>query len=266
LTDRKKTTVLTLQSMRETGEKIAALTCYDATFAALMDAAGVDVVLIGDSLGNVVQGHGTTLPVNLTDIEYHTACVSRGSTSALVVADLPFGYLGSVQQAYDAAVRLMRAGAHMVKVEGGTWTEGAVRYLTERSIPVCGHIGLTPQSVHAFGGFKVQGRSDDAAGQVEKNALAFQNSGAAVVVIEAVPASLGAAITERLSVPTIGIGAGRECSGQVLVMHDMLGATQGRRPRFVRDFMQAGSTLKEALEAYVSAVKQRKFPADQHTF
>ncbi|MBU9413531.1 3-methyl-2-oxobutanoate hydroxymethyltransferase [Burkholderia multivorans] len=252
--------------MRETGEKIAALTCYDATFAGLMDTVGVDVVLIGDSLGNVVQGRDTTLAVTLTDIEYHTACVSRGSGSALIVADLPFGHLGSTQQAYDAAVRLMRAGAHMVKVEGGEWTREVVHVLTERSIPVCGHIGLTPQSVHAFGGFKVQGKSDAAAEKLEKDALAFQDAGATVVVIEAVPASLGATITKRLSVPTIGIGAGPGCSGQVLVMHDMLGATRGRRPRFVRDFMAAGSTLKDAFEAYVNAVKQGEFPADQHTF
>jgi 3-methyl-2-oxobutanoate hydroxymethyltransferase len=265
-TRRKKTTVATLQAMRDSGEKIAALTCYDASFATLMDAAGVDVLLIGDSLGNVVQGHGTTLPVRLTDIEYHTACVARAATHALVMADLPFGHVGSVQQAYDASVRLMRSGAQMIKIEGGEWTSEVVAALTERSIPVCGHIGLTPQSVHAFGGFKVQGKSSEAALQLERDALAFENAGATAVVIEAVPAELGGTVTARLNIPTIGIGAGAACSGQILVMHDMLGITQGRRPRFVQDFVGTGSTMKGALEAYVSAVKQGAFPQNQHMF
>jgi 3-methyl-2-oxobutanoate hydroxymethyltransferase len=265
-TPRKKTTVSTLKLMHENGEKIAALTCYDASFAALMDAAGVDVLLIGDSLGNVVQGHRTTLPVTLADIEYHTACVVRGATHALVVADLPFGHLGSVQQAFDAAARLMRAGAEMIKIEGGVWTSEVVAALTERSIPVCGHIGLTPQSVHALGGFKVQGKSAEAAQQLERDALAFENAGAAAVVIEAVPAELGAAITAQLNIPTIGIGAGPACSGQVLVMHDMLGISQVRRPRFVQDFTGAGLTVKAAIEDYVKAVKQQTFPQEQHTF
>jgi 3-methyl-2-oxobutanoate hydroxymethyltransferase len=242
------------------------LTCYDASFSALLDRAGVDVMLIGDSLGNVLQGHGTTLPVTLDDIAYHTAAVARGNKNALVVADMPFGTVGSREETYTNAVKLMRAGAQMVKIEGGEWSAEIVRFLVDRSIPVCGHVGLTPQSVHAFGGFKVQGKTDAGAEQMRRDALAFQAAGAQLLVIEAVPTLLAREVTEQLVIPTIGIGAGMDCSGQVLVLHDMLGIFPGKRPRFVKDFMQGQPSIFAAVEAYVQAVKEKSFPGPEHTF
>ncbi|GAB5100977.1 3-methyl-2-oxobutanoate hydroxymethyltransferase [Caballeronia sp. LP006] len=265
-TSRSAITVPKLQAMREAGEKIAMLTCYDASFAALLDRAGVDVMLIGDSLGNVLQGHATTLPVTLADIAYHTACVARGSKGALIVADMPFGTIGSREETYANAVQLMRAGAQMVKLEGGEWLADTVRFLVERSIPVCGHVGLTPQSVHAFGGFKVQGKSEAAAEQMRRDALALQQAGARLLVIEAVPTLLAREVTESLAIPTIGIGAGIDCSGQVLVLHDMLGIFHGKRPRFVKDFMQGQPTIFAAVDAYVRAVREGTFPGPEHTF
>jgi 3-methyl-2-oxobutanoate hydroxymethyltransferase len=265
-TSRSVITVPKLQAMREAGERITMLTCYDASFAALLDRAGVEVLLIGDSLGNVLQGHSTTLPVELADIAYHTAAVARGNKSALIVADMPFGTIGSKEEAYANAVRLMRAGAAMVKIEGGEWLAETVRFLVERSIPVCGHVGLTPQSVHAFGGFKVQGKSEAAALQMKRDALALQDAGAQLIVIEAVPTLLAREVTEALAIPTIGIGAGIDCSGQVLVLHDMLGIFPGKRPRFVKDFMQGQPSIFAAVEAYVRAVKDSAFPGPEHTF
>ena len=265
-TNRSTITVPKLQSMREAGERIAMLTCYDASFGALLDRAGVDVMLIGDSLGNVLQGHSTTLPVTLADIAYHTASVARGNRSALIVADMPFGTIGSKEDAYANAVQLMRAGAQMVKIEGGEWLADTVRFLVERSIPVCGHVGLTPQSVHAFGGFKVQGKTDAAASQMRRDALALQDAGAQMLVIEAVPTLLAREVTEQVAIPTIGIGAGIDCSGQVLVLHDMLGIFPGKRPRFVKDFMHGQPTIFAAVEAYVRAVKDSSFPGPEHTF
>ncbi|MFM0499492.1 3-methyl-2-oxobutanoate hydroxymethyltransferase [Paraburkholderia caffeinilytica] len=259
-------TVPKLQAMRDAGEKITMLTCYDASFAALLDRSGVDVLLIGDSLGNVLQGQTTTLPVTLTDIAYHTASVARAQPSALVVADLPFGTYGTPEDAFRSSVELMRAGAQMVKLEGGEWLAETVRFLVERSIPVCAHIGLTPQSVHAFGGFKVQGKTDAGASQMLRDALAVQNAGAQLVVIEAVPTLLGSEVTKQLRIPTIGIGAGPDCSGQVLVLHDMLGIFPGKRPRFVKDFMQGQANIQAAVEAYVRAVKDGSFPGPEHTF
>ena len=259
-------TVPKLQAMRDAGEKIAMLTCYDASFAALLDRSGVDVLLIGDSLGNVLQGQTTTLPVTLTDIAYHTASVARARPSALVVADLPFGTYGTPEDAFRSSVELMRAGAQMVKLEGGEWLADTVRFLVERSIPVCAHVGLTPQSVHAFGGFKVQGKTDAGAEQLMRDALAFQNAGAQLLVIEAVPTLVARDVTAKLAVPTIGIGAGIDCSGQVLVLHDMLGIFPGKRPRFVKDFMQGQSSISGAVEAYVRAVKELSFPGPEHTF
>jgi 3-methyl-2-oxobutanoate hydroxymethyltransferase len=259
-------TVPKLQTMRAAGEKIVMLTCYDASFAALLDRAGVDVLLIGDSLGNVIQGHSTTLPVTLDDIAYHTATVARGNKSALVVADMPFGTLGSREEAYANAVQLMRVGAHMVKMEGGEWLADTVRFLVDRAIPVCAHLGLTPQSVHAFGGFKVQGKTDAAAAQMKRDALALQEAGAQLLVIEAVPTLLAREVTEQVAIPTIGIGAGLDCSGQVLVLHDMLGIFPGKRPRFVKDFMQGQPSILAAVEAYVRAVRESTFPGPEHTF
>jgi 3-methyl-2-oxobutanoate hydroxymethyltransferase len=259
-------TVPKLQAMRDAGEKIAMLTCYDASFAALLDRSGVDVLLIGDSLGNVLQGQTTTLPVTLDDIAYHTACVARAQPRALVVADLPFGTYGTPAEAFASAVKVMRAGAQMVKLEGGEWLAETVRFLVERAVPVCAHIGLTPQSVHAFGGFKVQGKTEAGAAQLLRDARALEAAGAQVVLMEAVPSLVAADVTQRLRVPTIGIGAGVDCSGQVLVLHDMLGIFPGKRPRFVKDFMHGQPSIAAAVEAYVKAVKDGAFPADEHTF
>jgi 3-methyl-2-oxobutanoate hydroxymethyltransferase len=259
-------TVPKLQAMREAGEKIAMLTCYDASFASLLDRAGVDSLLIGDSLGNVLQGQVTTLPVTLTDIAYHTACVARAQPAALIVADLPFGTYGTPADAFASATQLMRAGAQMVKLEGGEWLAETVRFLVERAIPVCGHVGLTPQSVHAFGGFKVQGKTEAAAGRLLCDARALQDAGAQLLVMEAIPSRLAGETTRQLKIPTIGIGAGLDCSGQVLVLHDMLGIFPGKRPRFVKDFMQGSSSILAAVEAYVREVKDGIFPSAEHTF
>ena len=263
---RKKVTVTTLAQMRAADDKITMLTSYDASFAALMDQCGVDTILIGDSLGMVIQGHGTTLPVTVDDIAYHTACVARGSKRPLLVGDLPFGSYNTPQQAMENAATLMRAGAEMVKLEGGAWLAPTVKLLVERGMPVCAHLGLTPQSVHQLGGFKVQGKTDSAAEQLLADAMAMQEAGASMVVLEAIPAPLAAEVTKKLAIPTIGIGAGVDCSGQVLVLHDMIGAFPGHRPKFVKDFMQGQSSLAGAIGAYVAAVKDRSFPGPEHSF
>ena len=263
---RKAVTRHTLQAMRDKGEKITMLTCYDASFAAVMDRCGIDTVLIGDSLGMVCQGHQSTLPVTLDEIAYHTASVARGNQHMLVVADMPFGTYATPTAAFDNAVKLMQAGAHMVKLEGGAWLADTVRFLTERRIPVCPHLGLTPQSVHQMGGFKVQGKTSEAAELLLADALLLQDAGAALFVLEAIPAALGASVTAALRIPTIGIGAGPACSGQVLVMHDMLGVFPGHKARFVKNFMQGVGSIDEAVRAYVTAVKREQFPADEHCF
>jgi 3-methyl-2-oxobutanoate hydroxymethyltransferase len=265
-TSRPKVTVPKLQAMRDAGEKIVMLTCYDASFAALLERAGVDVLLIGDSLGNVLQGHATTLPVTLEDIAYHTACVARHERRALVVADLPFGTYGTPAEAFASAVKVMRAGAQMIKIEGGEWLAETVRFLVERSVPVCAHVGLTPQSVHAFGGFKVQGRTEAAAAQLMRDARAVQDAGAQLIVLEAMPSAVAAGVTKELRIPTIGIGAGLDCSGQVLVLHDMLGIFAGKSPRFVRNFMDGAPSIQAAVETYVKAVREQTFPAPEHEF
>ena len=262
----KKITTGTLAHMRAAGEKIAMLTCYDASFAALMDQCGVDTLLVGDSLGMVVQGHSTTLPVSLEEVAYHTACVARGAQRPLLVVDMPFASYNTPQQAMDSAAQLMRAGAEMVKLEGGEWLVPTVKMLVERGMPVCAHLGLTPQSVHQLGGFKVQGRTTEAAQRLLHDALALQEAGASLLVLEAIPSALATEVTNRLAIPTIGIGAGVDCSGQVLVMHDMIGAFPGHRPKFVKDFMQGQTSLAGAFRAYVSAVKDRSFPAAEHSF
>jgi 3-methyl-2-oxobutanoate hydroxymethyltransferase len=265
-TARTAVTVPRLADMRARGEKIAMLTAYDASFAAVCDAAGIDSVLIGDSLGNVLQGHTTTLPVTLDDIAYHTASVARGTRNALVIADLPFGTYGTPADAFNHAAVLMRAGAQMVKLEGGEWLAETIRFLVERAVPVCAHIGLTPQSVHAFGGFKVQGKTDAGAEQLRRDALAIEHAGAQLVVIEAIPAALANDVTQSLSIPTIGIGAGAGCSGQVLVLHDMLGIFPGKRPRFVKNFLEENGSVQNAIGAYIRAVKDGTFPGPEHTF
>jgi 3-methyl-2-oxobutanoate hydroxymethyltransferase len=262
----KAVTAPSLLAMREAGEKIAMLTCYDASFAALMDRCGIEVLLIGDSLGNVCQGQTSTLPVSLADVAYHTASVARGNHTAFLIADMPFGTYATPESAFNHAVQLMQAGAQMVKLEGGAWLVDTVRFLTERAVPVCAHLGLTPQSVHQFGGYKVQGKTVEAAGQLKADALALQAAGASLLVLEAIPSTLGKEVTELLAIPTIGIGAGADCSGQVLVMHDMLGVFPGRKARFVKNFMEGQGSIEAAVRAYIAAVKNRSFPASEHCF
>jgi 3-methyl-2-oxobutanoate hydroxymethyltransferase len=263
---KKPVTAPALQAMRAAGEKIAMLTCYDASFAALMDRCGVDTLLVGDSLGMVSQGHDSTLPVTIADVAYHTACVARGNRTSFLIADMPFGTYGSPQTAFENAVRLMQAGAQMVKLEGGAWLIDTVRFLTERAVPVCAHLGLTPQSVHQFGGYKVQGKTIEAADHLKRDALGLQAAGATLLVLEAIPSALGKEVTDLLAIPTIGIGAGPDCSGQVLVMHDMLGVFPGRKARFVKNFMEGQTTIDAAVQAYVSAVKDKSFPSAEHCF
>jgi 3-methyl-2-oxobutanoate hydroxymethyltransferase len=265
---RKPLTLHRLREMHAAGEKIAMLTCYDASFARLLDGAGVDCMLVGDSLGMVLQGQATTVPVTLQQMAYHTECVARGNRTAWIVGDLPFGsYQESREQAMRSATALMQAGAHMVKLEGGDWTVETVRFLTERGIPVCAHLGLTPQSVHALGGYRIQGRSDEAARTLKEQARELARAGAAMLVLELVPRSLAAEVSAALPIPVIGIGAGVGCSGQVLVLHDMLGLVAGKPPRFVRNFMQGSAGIEEAIRRYVGAVKDQSFPDDeQHSY
>ncbi len=263
---RRPITLPALQTMREAGEKITLLTCYDASFATLLDNAQVDALLVGDSLGNVLQGHSTTLPVTVADLIYHTECVARGNQTALIIADLPFGSYGTPEQAFTNAAALMRAGAHMVKLEGGAWLSQTVQFLVERAIPVCVHLGLTPQSVHTLGGFKVQGKTEASANQLLNDALVLQQAGAQLLVLEAIPAVLAAEVTRSVAIPTIGIGAGPDCSGQVLVLYDMLGIFPGKRPRFTKNFLTDQPDLEQAILAYVREVKEGSFPAPEHTF
>jgi 3-methyl-2-oxobutanoate hydroxymethyltransferase len=264
---RKAVTLPRLMQMRAAGEPIAMLTCYDASFATLMDGCGVDSVLVGDSLGMVVQGETSTLPVTLEQVAYHTRCVARGVRSAWLIADMPFGsYQAGPQAACDSAVRLMQAGAQMVKLEGGAWLAPTVSFLVERGIPVCAHLGLTPQSVHALGGYRIQGKNDADAARLLADAKALQDAGAAMLVLELIPAALATRVTQALSIPTIGIGAGNGCSGQVLVLYDMLDVFPGRKPRFVRNFLAGQPGIGAAIQTYVAAVKDRSFPAPEHSY
>ena len=260
-------TIPGLAAMKAHGEKIAVLTAYDALFARLLDEAGVDVILVGDSLGMVIQGHGTTLQTSLDDMLYHTRCVARGATQALVVADLPFMSYPTPEKAADSAACLIReGGARMVKLEGGRSRVETVRFLTEQSIPVCGHLGLLPQSIHQLGGYHVQGRDAQAAQALLEDALLLQDAGAGMLVLECVPSLLAEEVSRALRIPVIGIGAGPSCDGQVLVLHDMLGLGFGKRPRFVRDFMADSPNIASAVRAYVAAVKEGKFPSEEHGF
>jgi 3-methyl-2-oxobutanoate hydroxymethyltransferase len=263
---RKPVTIPSLFELRQRNEKITMLTCYDASFASMMDRCGVEILLIGDSLGMVCQGHNSTLPVSIADMVYHTASVARGNQHALLVADMPFASYATPEQAYANAAQLIQAGAHMVKLEGGRWLLETVKFLTERSIPVCAHLGLTPQSVHQLGGYKVQGKTDAAAELLKSEALALQTAGASLLVLEAIPSALAKQVTETLNIPTIGIGAGPDCSGQVLVMHDMLGVFPGKKARFVKNFMEGQSSIEQAILAYVRDVKEVNFPAPEHCF
>jgi 3-methyl-2-oxobutanoate hydroxymethyltransferase len=256
-----------LQERARAGEKLTMLTCYDASFARLSEEAGVEMLLIGDSLGMVIQGHDSTLPVRLEDTEYHVRCVARGSERALVIADMPFAsFQESPEQAFRNAARLMAAGAGMVKLEGGAVMVETTRFLVERGIPVCAHIGLTPQSVHTLGGYRVQGKTEDAVERLVADAKALEAAGAAIVLMEAMPAAAARRVTESLSVPTIGIGAGPDVSGQVLVNYDMLDIYPGRKARFVKNFMEGAPTVRAAIEAYVKAVKDKSFPGPEHSF
>jgi 3-methyl-2-oxobutanoate hydroxymethyltransferase len=260
---RKAVTLHRLREMHAAREPIAMLTCYDTSFARLLDAAGVDCLLVGDSLGMVLQGQASTLPVTLDEMAYHTRCVARGNRGAWLIGDLPFGsYQQGPAQALASATVLMQAGAQMVKLEGGGWTAETVRFLVERGIPVCAHLGLTPQSVHALGGYRIQGRNDEAAATLLRHARELADAGAAMLVLELMPAAVAKQITDALDIPVIGIGAGVACSGQVLVLHDMLGVTQGRLPRFVRNFMEGSVGIGDAITRYVADVKARRFPDD----
>jgi 3-methyl-2-oxobutanoate hydroxymethyltransferase len=257
----------TLNKMVQDGDKITMLTCYDASFAAVMDAAGVDTLLIGDSLGMVLQGHDTTLPVTLTDVIYHTACVARGAKRPWIIADMPFGtFQTSPAAAFKNAARLMAAGAQMVKVEGGETMVETIRFLTVRGVPVCGHLGLTPQSVHTLGGYRIQGKTDAQAQQLIAEAKMLQDAGAGMLVLELIPTAVAREVTAALRIPTIGIGAGADCSGQVLVLHDMLDIYPGKKARFVKNFLRGAASVQGAIEAYVREVKAGTFPAAEHSY
>jgi 3-methyl-2-oxobutanoate hydroxymethyltransferase len=256
-----------LADAKREARRLAMLTCYDAGFARTLDAAGVDLVLVGDSLGMVVQGHDSTLPVTVDDIAYHTACVARGLSSALLVSDLPFQADATPERALDASTRCLQAGAGMVKLEGAGHKLDVIRFLVEREIPVCAHLGLTPQSVLRLGGYKVQGRDDRAAAKLRDDARAVAEAGACLLVLECVPTPVAAAITADLAIPTIGIGAGPQCDGQVLVLHDLLGLDGGhRRPKFVKDFLADGGSVAGAIAAYVAAVRDGSFPDAAHSY
>ena len=261
-------TLSNLHKMMREGERITMLTCYDASFASLLDSAGVDTLLIGDSLGNVLQGHESTLPVTLRDMVYHTGCVARGAKRSFIIGDMPFGtFQISPQEAFRNAAEIMAAGAQMVKIEGGRPMLETIAFLTERGIPVCGHLGLTPQSVHQLGGYKVQGKAEDDAQRLLDDARILEEAGAGMIVLEAIPAALASQVTAAAKVPTIGIGAGVDCHGQVLVLHDMLDVYPGKKAKFVKNFMKAAAgSIQDAVALYVEEVRSGKFPGREHSF
>jgi len=260
-----KVTISTLGKMKAAGERFVCITAYDATFARLVDEAGSETILVGDSLGMVLQGHDSTIPVTIADMAYHTACVSRASGDALVIADMPFMSYSDPAQAMLNATELMQAGAQMVKMEGGVWLSDSIHGLVERGIPVCAHLGLTPQSVNAFGGYRVQGRTPKEAKSILADAVEIQDAGASLLVLECIPAPLAADITRKLDIPVIGIGAGPGTDAQVLVLHDLLGLS-AHTPRFVEDFMQGRGSIAEALSAFVQAVKSGAYPRPEHSY
>jgi len=269
---RKPLSLPRLREMHTQGEKIAMLTAYDATFAAVADAAGVECILVGDSLGMVCQGLSSTVGVSLETMRHHTECVANGlrrsHATAWLIGDLPFGsYHESKEQALRSAVVLMQAGAHMVKLEGGGWTTETVRFLVERGIPVCAHLGLTPRTVHALGGYRVQGKTDEAAAQLRREAIALQDAGAAMLVLEMVPAALSAELTQQLThCPTIGIGAGNGTSGQVLVLHDMLGLNDRFAAKFVKRYAKLADDVREAARLFAAEVREGRYPGPEHSF
>ncbi|AOV97787.1 3-methyl-2-oxobutanoate hydroxymethyltransferase [Edwardsiella hoshinae] len=260
------TTLSLLRKRKQEKHKFATITAYDASFARLFAEQGIDVMLVGDSLGMTLQGYDTTLPVTVADIAYHTRAVRRGAPNCLLMADMPFMSYATPEQACANAAELMRAGANLVKLEGGAWLSDTVRMLTERAVPVCGHLGLQPQSVNILGGYRVQGRDQDTADQLLSDALALEGAGAQLLVLECVPSVVAKTITQALRIPVIGIGAGRETDGQILVMHDALGISSGRMPSFVKNFLADGGDIRAAVRRYVDAVEQGQFPGDEHTF
>ena len=263
----RRLTHVDLAKMRAAGERIAVLTAYDASFAHVCETTGVEAILIGDSLGMILQGHDSTLQVSVADMAYHTTSVVRGCQRPLIIADLPFGsYQESPQQAFRNAVTLMTTGAQMVKLEGGVEMAETTRFLATRGIPVCAHVGLTPQSVHQLGGYRVQGKDESGAAKLIADALAQQDAGATLIVLEAIPSALAAEATRKLAIPTIGIGAGADCSGQVLVLHDMLDISPGKKARFVKNFMAGQNSIAAAIAAYVAAVKDGSFPGPEHCY
>ena len=261
-------TIHTLLQMKQAGEKIACMTAYDYSFASLLDRNGLDMVMVGDSLGMVIQGHQHTLPVTLNDMAYHSRCVARGIKRAILVTDLPFmSYQQSPEQALKSAGKLMKkGGAHMVKLEGGAVMAETVRFLVKRGVPVCAHIGLTPQSVHQLGGYKVQGKDKNAAEILANDALALEQAGAGAIVLEAVPAALAKTVSKTLTIPTIGIGAGPDCDGQVLVLQDALGLYPDHSPKFAKNFLQGTDAIDQAIQDYVGQVKAQQFPGPEHSF
>jgi len=260
-----KFTISTLDKMKAEGEKFVCITAYDATFSRLISDAGAETILVGDSLGMVLQGHDSTIPVSIDDMAYHTQCVCSANPKSLVIADMPFMSYRDPQQTMDNATRLMQAGAQMVKMEGGTWLSESISMLVERGIPVCAHLGLTPQSVHSFGGFKVQGRTPKEAKSILADAVEIQDAGASLLVLECIPTHLASDISDKLEIPVIGIGAGAGTDGQVLVMHDLLGLTQ-HTARFVRNFMEGQPSIQSGLKAFVDAVKTGEYPQEEHTY
>jgi 3-methyl-2-oxobutanoate hydroxymethyltransferase len=261
-----KITTSSLLKMKQQGEKISTITAYDASFAKIFDLAGIHAILIGDSLGMVLQGQDDTLPVSIDDMAYHTQCVKRGVENTLIIADMPFMSYATKEQALTNAAKLMQSGASMIKMEGGSWLNDTISALVERGIPVCAHLGLTPQSVNVFGGFKVQGRDEDKAQQMIEDAKALEAAGAQLLVLECIPSSLGKAISEAISIPTIGIGAGKDTDGQILVMHDALGISCSYMPKFSRNFLKDTGDIQKAIELYISEVSLGNFPGDDHIF
>ncbi|MCG6201033.1 3-methyl-2-oxobutanoate hydroxymethyltransferase [Psychromonas antarctica] len=261
-----KISVSRLAKMKQENEKITCITAYDASFAAIFDQAGIQVLLIGDSLGMVLQGHDSTLPVTVDDIQYHTQSVARSASNALIISDLPFMSYATPQQSYQNAAILMRAGANMVKLEGGAWLAESVKGLVERGIPVCGHLGLTPQSVNVFGGYKVQGREDDQADLLIRDALMLEKSGIQLLVLECVPVPLAARVSKALQIPVIGIGAGSETDGQILVMHDAFGISAGFCPKFSKNFLIETGDIRSAVALYKEQVENGSFPSSEHSF
>lgn len=261
-----KKTVSTLMKMKRKGEKIATITAYDASFAKLFDDAGIHAMLIGDSLGMVLQGHDDTLPVSVEQIAYHTRCVANGNEQALIIADMPFMSYATENQAYESAAELMRAGANMVKLEGGQWLFNTIKGLTERGIPVCAHLGLTPQSVNIFGGFKVQGRTEDKAQEMIDHAIALSEAGAQLLVLECIPVSLAQRITTAVDIPTIGIGAGPHTDGQILVMHDLIGISAGYIPKFSKNYLLETGNINKAVSRYIEEVQLGAFPGPEQVF